>query len=141
MNASEAVEQSIIEGLHAQGNAVDAAASEQFSFVERQGGRIAFDGPFGYAGQGKPLRSAEDSLPLAQVEERGGAAAEKYGARPEVGGDPFELANQRTYVAIDNLTGGRLGIEGAVETLPRAEGHMDIEPGNRLGRRLGHSGR
>ena len=57
----------------------------------------------------------------------------------QVGGHPFQLADERAHVAIDQLTAGRLGIEGAIEALAHAEGHVDIETGNRLGSGLGHS--
>ena len=141
MNASEAIEQGLVKGLHAQGDAVDPARAKELGLVEGDGGRVAFHGPLRGPGEVEPLHRAEDAFPLAQVQERGGAAAKEDRARPEVGGDPFEFSNERADIAIDQLTAGTLGVEGAIETLAHAEGHVDIKTGNWLGSRLGHKRR
>jgi hypothetical protein len=139
VNAPEAVEQSFIERLHSQGDAVDAGGAEQFRLFEGDGGRVAFHGPLGHPGQGEPLQGAEDSLPLAEVKERGGAAAEEDRARLQAGTDPLQFTAERAHVTVDQLPAGRLGVEGAVEALAHAEGHVDIETRNRLGGGLDHS--
>ena len=129
MNAPEAVEQGLIERLHPHRDAVYAAGPEQFGFVERYGGRVAFHRPLPCPAQAEPLHRAEDSLPLPQVQERGCAAAKEDRARPQVGCHQFQLTDERAHVALDQFAAGSLGVEGAIESTcarRRAHGHRDL---------------
>lgn len=132
MDATEAVEELFIKRLHAHGDAVHAKTAEKFGFIERNGGRIAFDGEFFRAEQPEALHGGENVFPLPQIEHGRSATAEENGARLEVGGDELEFAGEGADVAIDQFTAGSLGKKGAIFAFLRAKRDVDVKTGDGL---------
>lgn len=131
MDAPEPIQQRGIERLHAHGDAVDTIRAQQSGFVQRDGGRVALDRPFGGSQQPEPRHGLEDLPPLAQVQQGRGAAAEINRFGLQVCRYQLEFMDQRPDVAAGHPARGRLGVEGAITALARAERHMHVETANR----------
>jgi len=67
VNAAEAIEERFVEGLDTHRNAVHAEIAKELGFVQRNGGWVAFDGPFFRAEEIESLHGAQDLFPLTQV--------------------------------------------------------------------------
>ena len=130
MHAAQAIEQRLVERLHAHGNAVHAEVPEQPGFVERYRGGIAFNRPLGRAQQSQTIHRVEDLFPLTEIEQGRRAAAEKDRARLEFVRDPLQFAEKSRNVAIYFFARSGFGIKRTVRALLRAERHMDIEAVN-----------
>jgi len=74
--------------------------------------------------QVQPFHCAEDLFPLAEVEQRWSAAAEKIVLGLRSAATSFEFADKRGDVAVDEVAAGRLGIKGAIRAfLARKTAH------------------
>src|SRR5436190_6957013 len=100
-------------------------------FVRRNGGWIALDSPFLGAEQFEALHGSQDPLPLAEVEQRRGAASEKDRARFQVVMNHLDLTDQRLDVTLDDRAVRGFGVKGAIFALVRAEGDVEVETGDR----------
>jgi len=133
VDAAEAFEEMIVEGLDAHGDAVDAGLAEETGFIEGESGGVDFYGPLGGGkGEGK-VEGGEELFPLADIEKRGGAAADEESMWAGREGAEVKLQFEGGDGAIDEVGAG-FGVEGAIVALTGAEGDMDIKAMDRPGR-------
>ena len=103
VHAAKSIEQSFVQRLDPHGNAVHAKFAQQPRFLDRDGGGVAFDGPFGCAQKIQPFHCREDLSPLSEVQQGWRASAEKHGFRTAIERNQFELTNQTIDVSIDRF--------------------------------------
>ena len=141
VDAAQPVEQRRVERLHAHGNAVDAEVAEELGLVGGDRGRVAFHRELVRAEQVQLFHGPQYRFPLAQVQQRRGAAAKKNGLRPEIMVDEFEFADQGGGVAIHQFAAGGLRIEGAIHAFLCAERDVNVKAGDATGVGIRHGAR
>lgn len=123
----------VVEGLDADGEAVDARAAQSGEVVGRQVVGVGLDGHLLENGVGAPLEDAVDeALQRLGRAERGGPAAEVEGAERlavELAQTGVELAEHRLGHRLQELEAGAL-VEVAVGAEALAEGDVEVDAGH-----------
>ena len=122
MHAADHVEQLVVERLHAHGDAVHAKLAEESCLLRRDRRWVAFDRPFGRAGN-----SFQDAPHQRSRQQAGRSAAEKNRLGGKLRCEPFEFAQHGAHVTGHLVGAAGFGVERAIVALGRAERDMHVK--------------
>ena len=138
VDAAHGLQQGIVRGLHAQGQAVEPAPAEAAEGPPVLGAlRVGLYGDLRVPGHAEPLGDPLQNvcqIPLRQ--QRGGAAAEVHRIHlivPGVLGNLGDVGAEGLHIPLDLILRLGQGVEVAVEALAAAEGDVDVDAQGRSG--------